>query len=903
MCRPSDARRAGLIVLAAACVLASAARAVSAQDAEAFEAASLEALLAEIGSPELDAAYLTQRLETAPPNERPALARRLADVYVMILRTETDPDRLAETEARARALAAALPEIEAAPLRIDLLRASYTRAQEIAERWRLRLADRSDRTAAEQSLAQIERELQELGVRLHRRVEALEREERRGRTDDESVLREALRDARRLRSLAFYYAGWSSYYRSVLTESPRFAADAVRQLGWILGAGGDVPSLERTAAVSFRFAHVSRAAMGVAMALAVQGEASPALRWLDAVEASPDLSPDIREQVFATRLVVLGDLDRWADLLTQVSFHRQLTAEPLEPSQARLVTVFALEAAREASDVAGLDELLQAVAQVGLGDLVERGQITHVLDLVDRYGALPLGDEGFIVRYVRALRAYDQARTSHGADGERGNDPAESDEAIGAYRRAADLFLASVRADDADRFEAQRDRAGLLRGLSLYFAGAVADAAEALEAAAASAGAEEAETAIWFAIVALDRAVGDGRPSLSERRDRLARLYLSRFPGGERAARLLLLRAGAGLLEPEETIGVLLAVSPDDPIYPAARREAARLLFAAFRRGDPESRERSGARFVEIASSLIELKAETARTGEDDEASEAAQRAVLLARQAVDVLLSSRQSDARRAARLLDRLEQLVADAGVDPVTLRPEIAYRRIQIAMRLGDDDRVETELSTLRALGGEYEHAADRLLFQRAQRRFDGASPDADGPDADPGERRQAASDVVRFGERLLQGATSGRVSIEERVAAAAAWLYAQDENEAMLGVALELDSGRIARGDATEAVLRRYLELSLKAGDRESALDAWRRLVAALPRGTAPWFEARARSLTLLAEADPERAAQAIAQLELLYPDLGPEPSRSVLRALRDRLGNTGDETSDREDRTP
>ena len=876
MSRPSS--RVFLPVLLVVAWMASAATAQTpAQEAEEFEAASLESLLSELGSPELDAAYLTRRLETASQSERSILARRLADVYVLMLRTETDADMLRDIEARARALAAAVPEIEAAPLRIDLLRASYTRAQDTAERWRLRLTDSTDRAEAERALAQIERELQDLGVRLHRRVEALEREERRGRSDDESLLREALQDARRMRSLAFYYAGWSSYYQTVLTGTPRHAKDAVRQLGWILGAAGESPSLERTAGISFRFDHVSRAAMGVAMALAAQGETSQALRWLDAVEGSPDLSPTIREQVFATRLAVLGDLRRWSELLTLVSLKRREASEPLTPSQARLIAVFALEASRDATDVSGRDELLQAVAQVGLGDLVERGQITHVLDLVDRYGALPLGDEGFIVRYVRALRAYEQARAAHQPESGTADEPATEPEVIGAYRRASDLFLAASRADDADRFESQRSRAGLLRGLSLFFAGALGDAADALEAAASDAGGAEAEEAIWFAIVALDRAVRSDRPSFVDRLDRLARLYLSRFPTSERAARLLLLRAGAQLLDPEQTLGVLLAVAPEDPVYPAARREAARLLYGAFRRSTAEQRDRIGSRFVEVAGGLIELESAIALDGSDEAATAAAQRAVLVCRQAVDVLLSSGNSDARRAARLLSKLEQLMADAGMDPAPLIAEIAYRRLQIAMRLDNAEAVERELATLRREGGEFELAADRTLFRRAQSRFNAATPDSG-----------AAEEVVRFGLRLLRSETLAAESIEEAVAAAAASMYEQTQDEPMLEIARRLDAQRIERGAATEVALRRYARLSLAAGDESAALDAWRRLVAAMPRGSAAWFEARAESLALLARSDPDRAADALAQLELLYPELGPEPWRTRLRALQAEL---------------
>ncbi|MEL7471854.1 MAG: hypothetical protein AAGK04_00935, partial [Planctomycetota bacterium] len=821
-------------------------------DAADVERASLEATLEELDSPSLSAAYLSRRLQNATGDDRTTIARRLADAYVEMLRNEQDSAKLEEIERRARELADGLPEIAAAPLRIDLLRARYARAQEAAERWRLRLATPVERRTAEAALAEIAGSLNDLGVRLHRRVEALEREERRGRTEDEALLREALYDARRQRSLAFYYAGWSNYYRSVLGRSPKMADDATRQLGWLLGGGGARPLVERTPKATFRFDHVARAAMGVALAEARRGEAVTAIRWLDAVESAEQVSDAIRDQLFTTRLVVLASGDRWADMVSRINVRRRETDQPLQASEARLLAVLALERQRDGVDTPGFEEILQTLAQVALADLVDAGQIGHVLDLVERFGAMPLGNEGFIVLYVRALRAYDEARSAHLAvvgEGER-DAPAQQDDVALAYVRAAGLFRVAVDSDDAAGFASQSARASVLRGLSLYFSGDLASAADVLERAGGEANDSAAEEALWFAIVALDRAIKDGRPSLDVRLDRLALVYLERFPSGERAARLLLLRANAGLLEPEEAVDVLLAIAPSEPLYAAARREAGRLLYAFFRRSRGLERERVGARFIEVAESLIAFESTAARADSDESARDAAQRAILLTRQLLEVALSTQAPDLTLARRAIDELEGIAADAGVPLDGAAAELAYRRLQIAMLLQDQRQIERLVGELRQLDGPFSEAADRLLFQDALRRWRAASAEDGGATE---QDIESARGVVRFGLRLVNraGEMGTGAVIQEAVAAAAEAIYDAEQDETYLETARRLDGPRIRAGLGTESALRRHARLSEGAGDIESALDAWRRLLAALPSQTAAWYEARVESLRLLA----------------------------------------------------
>ena len=123
----------------------------------------------------------------------------------------------------------------------------------------------------------------------------------------------------------------------------------------------------------------------------------------------------------------------------------------------------------------------------------------------------------------------------------------------------------------------------------------------------------------------------------------------------------------------------------------------------------------------------------------------------------------------------------------------------------------------------------------------------------------------------------------------VANAAAVLWRHGHDESMLQRAVELDKGSLAGGARTLDVLRRLAELAEPAGDAGTSLDCWRELAAALPQGEGEWFEARYHTLRLLWMSEQPAAVEAMRQLKVLYPKLGPEPWGEKLRALDLKMG--------------
>ncbi|MFG0274681.1 MAG: hypothetical protein ACF8QF_06460, partial [Phycisphaerales bacterium] len=172
----------------------------------------VEQFLEERGLLEALATQLAARLDDASGQDRVAIAERLAGVYVSLLTQAPTADDRARWERAGRALLASVPEADSIDLRLDLHRAAYARAEEIAERWRIGLASPAERTEAAATFESLERDLAIIGKEADRRVVRLQREEERGGASGGDLLTQSLATARRQRSLAMYLAGWCNTY-------------------------------------------------------------------------------------------------------------------------------------------------------------------------------------------------------------------------------------------------------------------------------------------------------------------------------------------------------------------------------------------------------------------------------------------------------------------------------------------------------------------------------------------------------------------------------------------------------------------------------------------------------------------------------------------------------------------
>jgi len=395
-------------------------------------------------------------------------------------------------------------------------------------------------------------------------------------------------------------------------------------------------------------------------------------------------------------------------------------------------------------------EIVQSLADSAMTDLITLGEVRQVQDLVSKFGSAHLGGEGFIVQYIRGLQTYDRAREAHTATGKSVEEPSADDAVRNLYREAAASLQISVNAPDAARYAEERANAGLLLGLSRFYAGDLQEAADRFEETFQAAGggtgqssgpaAKRSEDALWLAIVSLDKAVEGGKGSLKDRLDRLSTLYLRTYPKSDRAAKLLLRQAG--LVSEDKAVAVLLGVSKESPLYESARRQAAMLLYGMYRRSTGNDRDFAALRFAEVSEELLRIDGRKLSEGSEAERAEATNQVLVRVRQVLDAVLGMSAPDLDRAEHAFQLLDSIVAESGLDLKKVDDEITYRRLQVALARGRLEDITRDLDHLHALGGRFSDSADRLMYKRALATLGGANPPP-----------TAAEDVVRYGRRVM------------------------------------------------------------------------------------------------------------------------------------------------------
>ncbi len=847
---------------------------------------AMEAYLERLGLRRLLAELLEKRLAATPKDVRVQLADRLSKLYVELLGSaQTTADRQL-WEDRARQLLIQVPDADSFDLRLGLGKAVYVRAEEIAERYRLRLTTPDELAEAEKVFRGLVTQFNEIATKAHRRVDTLERVEQTGEATDKALA--DLADARRQRSLAFYFAGWSNYYLAMLTKSDTPALEAMRCFGWLLNSGnGKSASPDRVQGSMFQYEHVARAAVGCGLSASLRGNDTEALRWLDAVGESDQTPEQVREQLPSRRIVVLGQAKRWADLELFVRRARKADRQgggpdliPLPTAQARLLAVITLEADKR---TAGAQ--IESLAKIALGDLVARKEVAQVLDLVGKYGTAPIGDTGFIVHYVRALQAYDLARKEHEAKaGDAGKDEPTNDSGVATqYRAAAAMFDAAERQSDAEQFVSERARAATMHGRSLFFSGQSADAADAFIRAWRLLGVgTTGEEPLWLAVLALERAAKEASAN-EKTRTRLNEtiaLFLKTYPDSERAPRLTLMQVSMGSLGDDEALRVLSAVPKESPTYDAARRQVARILYARFRAAKPTEKDFAAARFVSVGEEVLAADRKMALEATPEQAKPAVERVIVRARQLLDALLSVSTPDVARADMVLKILSGVASFNSYDLKPLMAELTFRELQMAVAKNNVDQTDSAASRLFTLddpGAQFQAAGERLVYRDVAAKY---KPGADDTEAGI----ELARRVVKYGVRVIDRVgmdparikDAGVLGVYATVAGAALEVSKRSSDAAMRDLAIKLDRTVLGVQPRNEQALRRIADASEAAGDFKTAAAMWVVVLESVQVGTPTWFEAKYQTMRYLSKFDIDKARAVMREHRVLYPDGGPDP---------------------------
>lgn len=874
-----------------------------------------ERYLLEHGLESVLAVHLRQTLAGTTGPQRTQAAERLGRLYVRLLAKAKTPQERQALEDAARELIRSVPDAEAWDLKLDLAKATYLKAEEFAEKQRLRLATDAERSEAERILRAAGPAFEQIAVRAAARVDAAERKQQYSRGEDAERNRREAEESRRIRSLARYYAGWTRYYLGLLTGNSSAANEAIIDFGHLLGApAGKAPTIERMQKSLLRYEHVCRAVIGCAMANSVRGNDVEAARWLDLLDAADEVPASISTQLLDRRIAVFSTARRWTDIEVYVYRHQRSGGQGdakvrrLTVPQARLLAVVTLEAGDDGLNERS-KESRRTLSQLAIADLIALGEIGHVVDLTQRFGVEPLGDDGFVTRYARGLVAFDRARKNHGEVApEKTEEPASDVQTIELYRRAAALLQEAAILQDQTKFAPDVAQARMKLGLARYYAGEFAEAAADFEIAAETLALADAKReALWFAVVALDRAVEAGKLSQVAPRDRVALVFLAKYPKTEQAAKLLLRRASAGVPD-EEALATLLAIPVESPLRDAARREAVRLLYQLTRKAKSGSaRDAAAQRFLALAEETLEPEQRSVMEAGKDGGGEAAERLVLRIRQIADVSLSLSAPDLDRAGRVLDLLDQLAQARIVDVSKLRDEVLFRRLQMALARQDWPAALAKHDSLRAFESPFSIAADRAMYRWAKGRFTEAmqpltvpGPDAlqsgDLVKASDAARASAARDMLLFATRIMARADkvnpfteSGMAQVFDDAGEANGELWRQTQDVVARDSAIASDEKLIEAKKHSLGTLTRFARLVESVGRHADSLEAWRQALLLQTPGTEGWFVARVESLRLLARIDAARAREVMVQHKALYPDYGPPPHGAALAGIDRELG--------------
>jgi hypothetical protein len=825
------------------------------------------------------------------PEDRVQYLDQLAELFARLLDASDTSVSRERLLARADQLTAELSTARGDLLRVAAARTRYREAAKVAESIRAGAADAAMGEAASATLAAQAQLLLDVGKRAEKRAGELEKKVDARSGLERDVLLADIDAERSLAGQSRYLAAWCHLYEGFLTKDRKPTETANRTFMDLLGArDGRLEPSEISEDLRSDEAYAN-AILGLALARARLSGLSEGLRWLDLLDAQ-DVFPATREALPGWRMVAALEAKAFDAALKALT---ALSDRPDAANWARVAAARAIVDGLAGSGASDRDTAndADALLRAAIASLAARRDLRTVRELVTRYGESILGPDasGFVPRYVRAVALYEEAQDVQRAldasqeGGAATTETQKLEELRGRSAMAAEALGAALTAEDAGRFEDARAACQLMRAWSLRGAGQQQEAAKAFDAFAEKSLGARAEDAARAAIACVDdvrREAKDAATRTAAEQELIARVeaFLARFPGSEHVPELLVRKIAASSEPQIEDVDRLLLVKPGTPEWLPSRTQALSALYRAFR-GGRAPRSETGKRYTLVLAELPR-----------DPKTQLPASNPSIARQALEVVLSSEIRELRVAQQLIAALDAAGQAGQFDLREADEELAYRRLQLAIladRWADAEAALAPFEKPEATG-IWADAALRLALRGAETRRRNSKPDSP-------ERAGFVSTIVRAGDAILLRAGGvdkalasdapdlrassqiARVAIDARVELVES---SQDAEEAKRGVVMTEALLRDAPRDA--ALLTAAAKLCEVAGDDERAAAHLRALVGGLPARSNPWFEAKIAQMRVLARLDPVRARAVIDQFRTLYPDLGPEPYRSRIAAF-------------------
>ena len=810
---------------------------------------------------------LESRIEDAKDlDEREQLTNQLSQLYLDQIRKYDRNNALREVSLnRARRFIMQMGSSTLYELRIELLVDEYTELEPKVELKKLLLLDDLDLNSVIEKLDELANAFDVICNKLDPAVAQLERLVSRSTRSSNPELFDSLADLRRYRSLAHYYHGWAGYSLAVL-KAQHVPSDILISFGWLTGSEGGMPQISLLNESTLEFEHVARAAIGIALSYAQSEDTLSARSWTKRVVESEFTQSDSKLAAEDRYLQILA-MDRdWTQvniLVSSIQISRGSSA-PMRVADARFLAIQSLQALQSSRVGQGGEVQATKTAKDAITQLVEQGEIGHVLDLYRRFKKLPLIEDSFITRYAKALVELSNAESSSKA---------------GMYASIASQFAIALESPGASQFPKEQADCRLKLAYVEIRADRPAEAIKSCDLLInSSSDPVVIEEARWMRIAAYESiSLGSNNTkSNTTQLDNAVREYIVAYPSTSRSAKLLLRHAMQGTVDSQTAIDTLAFILDEDPIVIPARRTLVQLRYQQLR-AIGYTDEALQEQILEMILWIDEHHQVVA--GDIDDAR--AQLAII--RIGIELSIRSIPPKLDDAKYLIQQGDKLVA---IDPSfnSYRPELVFRTIQVSLLdKSNTHRIKDSIAMLDELASLDPKMLDsaRVLIVNALIQ-----------EWEQTQSLQLATQLIQQGSRVLALQTpphpeplGKQVSaITELVAAAAEYLWIHRDDADARDLAMRLSKLVHLRGQPSLDGLLRTTRVANATNDLETELESWLRLLAAYPSKDDRRYQARFESLRVMKDIDFPRAFAAYDQYRLLHPDLGPAPWNEWIAAL-------------------
>lgn len=797
--------------------------------------------LQRMGCDELLARYLENELDNGDRKAKIRAAKQLADVYaIMLARSDQKGDK--ETLQRAISLFDRIPEAGTTDLRLQLYRASYIAAEQILERYRLRISDAEEAEIAISHLREVTDDLQSLRDSLLKQLKS-------SRTQNEKKQQQL--------GLITSYLAWARYYIAWHEQDQAEATQSAQLFAEILL--GDSPHLQTVSLDLKTHETGARAILGIALCKSILKDPIGPDRWFNELEDQSTWS-SVRMLVPLWKFFLHVDNKEWDLVLVDLQ-------SPNGIDQTLMYRVAAVHSLEDYSHPTAKN-----VAKQSIEGLIHGDQLGIVSDIIKAYGTDAMEQDGFISLYIMGDITYRDLTETYTSD-----EPAKTQETKEAFAEIAHTFEQAISAKDASAFTSLIDDCQFMKGLCLFYAGQFNDSSIAFRKAAEG---NNKEQAIWMAIVSLNY-IEQLSDSQLETKEELTGLYLVNWPNSEHATQLTIHQSGTESASPQN-IEKLLAIPHSDPRYEDAQRQASRTLYNVWQQTTEIDQSSVGNRFVSVAMPLMI----TDSTLKDD--LKATEIAAVRAMRILEVALHPevmRFVAAKRSIEILDEIEKRNTYS-ID--TLRHEITFRHIMLHLHHQEHDSAANLLVNLiqSAPQDKWTTIAATSLWNYW------ASLETEIED----ELMYMVGKQILANLTEYQYANREYLQIATQTSEAAFDLYLTTKNTEFGEDALRISRILVSQKPLIVQILLLNAIIENELGDQEVALTRWKTIASGSSKGSLQWLQARYNIILMLSNSSEESALAVLNQHHALYPNYGKPPYGSKLKELHNKLMERGNSES-------